>query len=513
MVADRPRNQRHCRREHIRAARKPFGYWGVRVRSLCFWQPEETTGQGGEQMTEKKPDTPLASNGRGRRQLGSRGALFAGFGALLMLTAIICVDSLRTLGAFATHNTQIRQELLSRERTLEQVRAGLYESSNIARDYILIESDPRAQEILRTELQSIQNETTAALTACIQSLSTGKKEPFERLAQELEHYWSTIGPIFALRSTEKNLGNAVLRGYVLKQNAEILAITKEVSAVNDDELREADRRIAEVLAQFRHRLLMVATIAFSFGLILAGTTIIYAVRLEKSAEEKYHESLQAQRELKDLSKRLVEAEERERRAISRELHDEVGQSLNALLLDVENLTEMSSEEGPFRQGLQKIKTLAENCVNEVRNMALLLRPSMLDDLGLVAALDWQGREVSKRTGMVVDTVEENVSDNLPEDHKTCVYRIVQEALNNCSKHAYAKNVWVVVSQEPHHLRVSIEDDGKGFDPSHVHGLGLIGMNERVSQLGGVLKVDSDPARGTLLRVDLPLPSASTDREN
>jgi signal transduction histidine kinase len=465
-------------------------------------------------MTEKKPDTLPASKGRGRRQLGSRGALFAGFGALLLLMAIICVDSLRTLGAFATHNTQIRQELLSRERTLEQVRAGLYESSNVAHDYVLIDADPRAQEILRTELQSIQYETTAALKACIQSLSTGKREPFQRLALELEHYWSTIGPIFALRAEEKeNVANSVLRSDVLSQNAQILAITKEVSAVNDDELKEADRRIAEVLAQFRRRLLMVATIAFSFGLILVGTTIIYAVRLEKSAEEKYHESLQAQRELKELSKRLVEAEERERRAISRELHDEVGQSLNALLLDVENLTEMSGEEGAFRQGLQKIKTLAENCVNEVRNMALLLRPSMLDDLGLVAALDWQGREVSKRTGMVVDTVEENVSDNLPEDHKTCVYRIVQEALNNCSKHAYAKNVWVVVSQEPHHLRVSIEDDGKGFDPSHVHGLGLIGMSERVSQLGGVLKVDSDPARGTLLRVDLPLPSASTDREN
>ncbi len=206
--------------------------------------------------------------------------------------------------------------------------------------------------------------------------------------------------------------------------------------------------------------------------------------------------------------RLIEAEERERRAISRELHDEVGQSLSALLMDVENLTEMSSEEGAFRQGLQKIKTLAENCVNEVRNMALLLRPSMLDDLGLVAALDWQAREVSKRTGMLVDTVDENVSEDLPEEYKTCVYRIVQEALNNCSKHAYAKNVRVVVRQEPNHLRVSIEDDGKGFDAGRVRGLGLVGMNERVSQLGGLLKVESDPARGTRLRVDLPLPSAS-----
>ena len=169
-----------------------------------------------------------------------------------------------------------------------------------------------------------------------------------------------------------------------------------------------------------------------------------------------------------------------------------------------HLTEMSSEEGIFRQGLQNMKMLAENCVNEVRNMALLLRPSMLDDLGLVAALEWQTREVSKRTGMLVDTVEENVSDNLPDEYRTCVYRIVQEALNNCSKHAYAKNVRVVVRQEPNHLRVSIEDDGKGFDPSRVRGLGIVGMNERVSQLGGVLKFDSDPARGTCLRVDLPL---------
>jgi signal transduction histidine kinase len=171
---------------------------------------------------------------------------------------------------------------------------------------------------------------------------------------------------------------------------------------------------------------------------------------------------------------------------------------------------MSSEEAPFREGLHRIKTLAENCVNEVRNMALLLRPSMLDDLGLVAALDWQARETSKRTGMLVDTVDENVSESLPEEYKTCVYRIVQEALNNCSKHAYAKNVRVVVRQEPNRLRVSIEDDGKGFDANRVRGLGLVGMNERVSQLGGLLKVESDPAQGTRLRVDLPLPNASDD---
>lgn len=462
-------------------------------------------------MTEKEPNTSLASQVQSGRRLGSRAALLAGFGASLILMAIICIDSLHTLGEFQTANTQIRQDFLHREHTLEQVRAGLYEAGNIVRDYTLIESDPDAQAMLRTELQTIRNETTTTLNACIQSLPAGKREPLQHLAVELGNYWSTIGPISAFAAKDKKeLGNSVLRGDVLSQHAKILAITKEVRAVNNDELNEAERKTAEVFAEFRRRLLIVATIAFSSGLILAASSIMYVGRLENSLEKKYEESLQTQRELKELSKRLVDTEERERRAISRELHDEVGQSLSALLLDVENLTEMSTEDGVFRRGLQKIKALAENCVNELRNMALLLRPSMLDDLGLLPALEWQAREVSKRTGMLVDTVEENVSDNLPEEHKTCVYRIVQEALNNCSKHAYAKNVRVTVRQERKHLRVSIEDDGKGFDSSRVRGLGLVGMNERVSQLGGVLKVDSDPTRGTCLWVDLPLPSASGD---
>jgi signal transduction histidine kinase len=462
-------------------------------------------------MTKKKNrDMPVTPDAQSRGRLRSRAALFAGFGALLILMAIICIDSLHTLGAFETQNTQIRQDFLYRERTLEQVRAAVYQTSNIIRDYALIESDPRSQQVLQAEFQSIRNETTAALNTCVQSLSADKREPFQHLAAQLENYWSTIGPIVVSGAKEKS--ELLLSREVLSQHAEILAITREVSSVNDDELRGAESKITEVFAQFRRRLLMVATIALGFGLILAATTIVYAGRLEKDIEEKYEESLRVQRELKELSKRLIDAEERERRAISRELHDEVGQSLSALLLDVQNLTDASCEDG-FRQGLQNIKTLAENCVNEVRNMALLLRPSMLDDLGLVPALEWQTREVSKRTGMLVDFVEENVSDELPEEHKTCVYRIVQEALNNCSKHAHAKSVRVAVRQDPTHLRVSIEDDGTGFDPRRVRGLGLVGMNERVTQLGGVLKVDSDLVRGTRLQIDLPLPVATPDLEN
>jgi signal transduction histidine kinase len=439
--------------------------------------------------------------------LGSRTALIAGFGALLVLIAIICIDSLRTLRTFETNAIQSRRDFLYREHTLEHVRAALYETGNIIRDYGLMDSDSHAQEMLRSEFQSIRTETMAALEARIDSLPIGKKDPFQRLAAELETDWSTIEPLLGLVAEDKmGQEKLLLNRGVPSQHAAILAIAKEISAVNDAELQEADRRLQEASALFRSRLLTVGAIASPLGLILAATTIIYVGRLERSLEKKYRESLRVQNELKELSQRLVDTEERERRAVSRELHDEVGQSLSALLLNVESLAEIPREEEAFRERLENVKALAENCVNDVRNMALLLRPSMLDDLGLIPALEWQAREFSKRTGMVVETVEENVSDSLPETHKTCVYRIVQEALNNCSKHAQAKNVRVVVRQEPHRLRVMVADDGKGFDSRRVRGLGLVGMNERVSQLGGELKLDSDPTTGTRLRIDLPLSS-------
>ncbi|HEV2521398.1 MAG TPA: sensor histidine kinase [Candidatus Acidoferrales bacterium] len=464
-------------------------------------------------MADQKGNAAMGSGTKGWRELRSRMALVGGFGTLLTLMAFVCVDSLHTLENFETANLQIRQEFLNREQAINQVRGGVYESANITSEYILNDSNPEAQESLRNDLQSVRSETTAALQACIQSLPAERREPFQQLATELEHYWSTTDAILALDSQKQTRhGDFFLHGDLLSRNAAILTITKDLSALNSDELNEAERGVVEISAQFRRRLLTVVSFSLSFGLILAAATIGYAGRLENRLKQKYAESLQAQRELKELSKRLVDTEERERRAISRELHDEVGQSLSALLLEIENIRNAPADGASLRRRLDKIKVLAEECLNEIRDMALLLRPSMLDDLGLIPALEWQGREVSKRTGMFVETIEENVSDNLPDEHRTCVYRIVQEALNNCSKHAYAKNVRVVVRQELSHLRVSIEDDGRGFESQRVRGLGLVGMNERVTQLGGTLKVDSDPGRGTRIEVELPLPDEQIHRK-
>ena len=150
----------------------------------------------------------------------------------------------------------------------------------------------------------------------------------------------------------------------------------------------------------------------------------------------------------------------------------MGQSLTGVLVEMANLSKLIRAGSPESAAkAAEIKKELEDSISVVRNMALLLRPSMLDDLGLVPALQWQAREVSKRSGVRVQVAAEEVSEELPEEHKTCIYRIVQEALHNCVQHAAARNVKVTVRQETGGTALAIEDDGKGFDPEREKGHG------------------------------------------
>ena len=189
----------------------------------------------------------------------------------------------------------------------------------------------------------------------------------------------------------------------------------------------------------------------------------------------------------------------------------MGQSLSALLMDTGNAAahapagaDMAPDLAQFRKHLDSIKKLAEASVQVIRNMSLLLRPSMLDDFGLLPALEWQAREVSKRTGLRVQVAAEESSGELPDELRTCIYRVVQEALHNCARHAQARSVKVTVDQEPRRIVLTVEDDGRGFDARRVRGLGLVGMEERVNHLGGAFAVKSAPGTGTRVEVELPL---------
>src|SRR5439155_726063 len=225
------------------------------------------------------------------------------------------------------------------------------------------------------------------------------------------------------------------------------------------------------------------------GGILAAFTIRRVQRLESEAEARYEEVEEARRELRKLSDRLVTAQEEERRNLSRELHDEIGQAMSAMLVELGRLE--AAQDGEIRrERLTSVRRMAETSVGMVRNMALLLRPSMLDDLGLVPALKWQAREVTRRTGLKVKMIADEIADDMLDSHKTCVYRVVQEALNNCAQHSQATEIRVIVRQDADGLAVSVQDDGIGFNPSLEKGMGLLGMEERVERLGGLLCIES-----------------------
>jgi signal transduction histidine kinase len=241
------------------------------------------------------------------------------------------------------------------------------------------------------------------------------------------------------------------------------------------------------------------------GLGMASFSTRKILKLENQARLRYEEVADARGQLKDLSARLIQAQEAERRALSRELHDEVGQSLSAVLMELRNLSAglKGRSEEQSRNHVETVKGLVENTVRVVRNMALLLRPSMLDDLGLIPALKWQARESAKRMSMDVTVATELDSDDLPDEYKTCIYRVVQEALHNCARHSLATTVRILVEQHPERLSLIIQDDGQGFDVRHMKGLVLLGVQERVAQLGGTCNIHSKPGRGTTLTVELP----------
>jgi signal transduction histidine kinase len=438
-------------------------------------------------------------------RFGIKIVLIAGFGGLLAIMAMAGIYSLRIAGGIQESNRQLRRDFVSRDHTLDQIRSGLYESGNLVRDYILAVPGESEKDGLRVDLEGIQQQMNSALTSYSPSLRPDEIQQFEQLASEVQTYWAALEPIFESTPEAKpERGNRYMRNEVLPRRAKVLEIAREISEVNDRALQDDERRIADRFAQFRQHLQVMIGIGLCLGMVLAAATVAYAVRLEEIADKRYQEISEAQAELKELSARLVAAHETERRSISRELHDEVGQSLSALLLDIEKLATAPGADGFFRQSLEKTKSLVENTVNVVRSISLLLRPSMLDDLGLVAALDWQAREVTKRSGVLVDLVEEDVSDALPEEYNTCVYRVVQEALSNCTKHANASKVHIAIRQKAQRLHLSIQDDGIGFDSKRVRGLGLVGMSERVAHLRGNFKIDSNKGQGTKLQIELPL---------
>jgi PAS domain S-box-containing protein len=223
------------------------------------------------------------------------------------------------------------------------------------------------------------------------------------------------------------------------------------------------------------------------------------------------EQRDAEAALQSLTRRLVQAEESERRRIAGELHDRVGQTLSALNINLDILLGMLGEKAPadVRLRLRDSLALVDGTLQSIENVMADLRPPLLEEYGVGAALGWHAEEFSRRTGIAIefDDLAKQKNRQLPREAGVALFRISQEALNNVAKHANARRVTLRLESDGGDMVLTIQDDGAGFDPAAARArssrYGMTTMKERVLAAGGSLEVDSAPGKGTTLRARVP----------
>jgi signal transduction histidine kinase len=432
-----------------------------------------------------------------------RWVLLATFLSLLALILVSGAAAIRTLREMHQQEQNVRLAMADRAQRL----SGLFISVEIYnQDIGRFVGSPGAKPdpLVGKELEK----EAADLHSRLKQYPDGRQSQEDAFLQRLDDLYLRHNELYesALAGT---LAQNLMADEVLAMRSQILDWSGQLSDWNGRRLQASDSALLAQFSNLQSRLTTSLLIALGAGVLLVIASMAYILRLERQTRNRYRELAQSRYELERLSSRLVDAQEEERRSISRELHDEVGQSLGALLVDLGRLSSNLPADGSeIRERIDHMKSLAERTVGTVRDIALLLRPSMLDDLGLVAALEWQGREVSRRSQMEVAVESASVSDDLPDEYKICVYRLVQEALNNAVRHSRAHNAKVRVTGAATGIEIEVSDDGQGFDPQRARGLGILGMEERVKRLGGSLVVKSAPGQGSTLRADLPLPVAA-----
>jgi signal transduction histidine kinase len=432
--------------------------------------------------------------------------LWCGFGGLLLLMVVVGVSALSFMYQIQVRQEKIRADYVERDLNLEKIRSDIYISGTYVRDYLLDSSEENAATHKAAFLEA-RGRIESGVRDYGPLVRAAERAVFDQFRKETRDYLDTMSPALAWTAEERrSRGAAFVQDQVLPRRSLAVDLTDRVHALTERQLEASSMEVGDLFSNFRTRLVLLLAFTLGIGLALAGSSLRRILALEREGEIRFQEILHAQAELKRLSSELLSAQENERRRISRELHDEVGQVLSAIMLGLGNLraaVENDDREEALSQ-LQLVQDMTQRNASVVRNISLLLRPTMLDDLGLLPALKWLAREVSRTSGIHVEVVAEMDAEELPEDHRTCVYRVVQEAVHNAVRHSGAHQIRVHVQlTAPVGLRVSIQDDGKGFRPSHSAGLGLLGMEERINRLDGTMHVDSQPDRGTIISFVLP----------
>lgn len=424
-----------------------------------------------------------------------------GLGFLLIIMGLSGVASIQ-------ETRRIHQQILAVEDTyrhienvVESIRSATSRVAVLRRDRLLARDvGPSAYGAQLASLRGKMETSLAELKSLRPQHSSG---PVERLENALNAYLKTVGLEF--QQTPAQTKAQFMDDGFGSETMPIFAITEELGKLNEENFESRRRDLSQSVVNLQNDIWETMLTALVLGAIIAGASVFRISSLEQESAAHQKASELAEERLRHLSQQLVSSQEQERKALSRELHDEIGQLLTALRMELGNLERgrATQEVDPH---LDQAKKLAESTLRTTRDIAMGLRPAMLDVLGLGPALEWQAREFSRRYNTPIRLEVDGDLRHVPDPHRTYLYRIVQEGLTNCARHAQAKNIHVKLEDSSDKLSVLVEDDGVGFDQHNgvVYGLGLLGMTERVRELSGKLSIQSEPGKGTRIEVVLPL---------
>ena len=432
-----------------------------------------------------------------------------GLAALLLVVIVSVLTASRRADEIYSQLETLNAHHREVDTRLRGLRDDVQVSGIFIRDYLLDTKREHASDY-RQRLSQIRSDQTVTLQQ-LRKLLTGAEERarIDNLEAKLDDYWEVFEPLFDWTAVEKSTQSyRFLRREVLPRREAALGLAQDIEQFNNANLAVQRAEVTRRFASFQYGLSALLWQSLLLGVVVALTAVIRLRIVERHSVEQRLKAEEAGRQLRELSQQLVATQEEERKKLSRELHDHVGQMLTALRME---LGRIDRARGPVSAeipaAVAESRQLVDNVVRTVRDLSLGLRPSMLDDFGLQPALEWHIRDVSRRFGLTVDLATSGDLDTLPDSHRTCIYRVVQEALTNCVRHARATRVQVTLDRRGDALEASISDDGIGFrEARRAGGLGLLGIEERVRDLSGSVTVTTAARGGTTIRVVLPLPA-------
>jgi signal transduction histidine kinase len=442
--------------------------------------------------------------------------------AVLVLGFLLTAGTWIFAGSFFTKRIQeiegqaeaVGRRYMRAQSLLSDARAEVYRASIYVRD-ALLDPAPRPDNY-RDDVEGAYRRADALLADYVPVLGlSSERDRAERLRHDLaELRDANLGVLSTDSRRWRADAGYLLTTHIMPKREAAIQVANELQTLNRNAYVEQQTETAMLYRDIQQRFWRTFGVAVLATLGIALLSALHVSRLERRLRHEQEKDARTAAELQRLSAKLVSAQEEERRTIARELHDEIGQVLTVIKMELSHAQRLIASGAAHGDLLADARSITDRALHAVRDISHFLHPPLLDDLGLSAAVDWYVQSINKRHELRVLFKSQGMSARLPSDLEVALYRIVQEGLTNVLRHARARRGEVELVRLAESVRVTVRDDGAGFNPDEPRdarespGLGLIGIRERVMQLGGQLRLESAPGRGTVLTAEFTVRQAA-----